>query len=346
MVGCYLVTFSPVNKKKVSTFIVLGICINLLLLLCAWSFLFEKPQIDGPIFSPDGKFLVFSIQSRGKEALYQIQKDGSGLTPLTSGSGYDFGASYSPDGSKIVFCSAPSDKPSASASLHIMNAEDSSQRRLTFGPAHDLWPVFSPDGQRIYFLRAETFKNYSSIVSPRWHDMDIYSINADGTDLKRITHGKYYSVSRLSLTPDGKQILAQIVREKSLLWLIPVDSPENMRPLKFETTKTNNESYKKDYYDPQFSPDGKFIICSRASNTNSKGHFVYEIYKINLLTGEIIQLTHLSSYAASPRFSFDGKEIVFLFNPKWPESSSYQLWLMQLDGTNFRQIDIKFDNLK
>lgn len=57
-----------------------------------------------PSFSPDDSTVIYSSVGRGNGAIYTIPADGSGFpTLLYDGVGYDWGASYSPDGEYVVF---------------------------------------------------------------------------------------------------------------------------------------------------------------------------------------------------------------------------------------------------
>jgi Tol biopolymer transport system component len=62
--------------------------------------------------------------------VFVVDADGSGLRRLTEAPGEDQGASWSPDGTKIVF---QSDRGSGEgfSRLWLMNADGSNQRRLT-----------------------------------------------------------------------------------------------------------------------------------------------------------------------------------------------------------------------
>ena len=88
--------------------------------------------------------------------IFSAQRDGSKLKQLTSSIGYDAEGAYSPDGTKIVFCSLrdayPLDKlspeerkqfekdPAYFGELYIMNADGSDQKRLTNWPGYDGGP--------------------------------------------------------------------------------------------------------------------------------------------------------------------------------------------------------------
>ncbi len=56
-----------------------------------------------PSLSPDGQKLAFSLYVDSSGDIYSMNHDGSGLTPLTSGPGWDNDSDWSPDGARIAF---------------------------------------------------------------------------------------------------------------------------------------------------------------------------------------------------------------------------------------------------
>lgn len=56
-----------------------------------------------PVFSPDGRSLVFSDSSTGSAELWMMRADGSDLRQLTDGETFAVDPSFSPDGSTIVY---------------------------------------------------------------------------------------------------------------------------------------------------------------------------------------------------------------------------------------------------
>jgi Tol biopolymer transport system component len=71
----------------------------------------ERPLLNSdardynPVWSPDGKWIVFTSERNGSADLYRVKPDGSGLERLTGSPAYDDQADYSPDGQKLVFVS-------------------------------------------------------------------------------------------------------------------------------------------------------------------------------------------------------------------------------------------------
>ncbi len=102
-----------------------------------------------PRFSPDGRWILFSMALAGNTDLYRIAAGGGQPQRLTNSPGIDTGGSYSPDGSRIVF---ESDR-SGTQQLYVMNADGSNQQRISFGSGRYATPAWSPRGDLIAFTK-------------------------------------------------------------------------------------------------------------------------------------------------------------------------------------------------
>ncbi|MFN4152383.1 MAG: TolB family protein, partial [Candidatus Sericytochromatia bacterium] len=103
-----------------------------------------------PKFSPDGsKILVQSIASSSELDLFVINSDGSGSpTNLTSDiSGRPTNASWSPDGSKIVY----EFDDGSDDEIYTMDSDGANKSQLTDNAIDDNDPEYSPDGLKILF---------------------------------------------------------------------------------------------------------------------------------------------------------------------------------------------------
>ncbi|MEX0610808.1 MAG: hypothetical protein WD229_01700 [Pirellulales bacterium] len=149
-----------------------------------------------PVFTPDGKRLVYSFADAGRQSLYTIDLAGGDRRPLTSTASIDSWPHFSPDGRQIVFGSTRD----GNYEIYLMDADGSSVRRLTDSPFQDIRPRFSPDGRRIAF------------VSNRDGNYEIYLIQADGTDQRRVTdHPERDDYP--AWHPDGRQLLLVAERD-------------------------------------------------------------------------------------------------------------------------------------
>src|SRR5262245_64384846 len=115
----------------------------------------DDPALDyNPVFSPDGRWVVFCSERRGNPDLYALDlKNGGQPRLLTDNDSMEDAPSFSPDGKRIVFVSTrdgnadiftmPFDPENPKASSKAVN--------LTRGMGGDFNPAFSPDGRHIAF---------------------------------------------------------------------------------------------------------------------------------------------------------------------------------------------------
>jgi Tol biopolymer transport system component len=110
---------------------------------------------DEPDWSPGATKIVFSgtadpsctAPACANKDLYVMNRDGTGLTKITSGVANDLDPAWSPDGTKIAFASAvaPPDPATCGSSdcnyeIFIINPDGSGLTRLTNNSVPDRWP--------------------------------------------------------------------------------------------------------------------------------------------------------------------------------------------------------------
>lgn len=139
-----------------------------------------------PAVSPDGRKIAFSSDRSGKPMIYVMNLDGSGVTRLTFAGHYNSTPSWSPDGKKLAF--AGYDKSKSNFDIFTVNVNGSGLERLTSArKTNGKWsnneePAFSPDGRHVMF------------ISDRSGPRQIYMVNADGSNERRITYDdRYYA---------------------------------------------------------------------------------------------------------------------------------------------------------
>ena len=169
------------------------------------------PDYDGyPLFSRDGKHIVFEHETNGASHLYMMDADGKNQRTLTDGPTFDFAASFSNDGRKIVFCR----DLEGVCHLWAMDADGGNPRPLTDGPWFDSSPLFSPDDGRIVFARMENGQIH--LTPPRDQEArsrrfaEVYVMNADGTGQHRLTHNSDDDLP-ISFSADGTRIFFRTI---------------------------------------------------------------------------------------------------------------------------------------
>jgi Tol biopolymer transport system component len=166
---------------------------------------------EATVCPKDGSIIFTSTRS-GDLELWRMDADGKNLRQLTSAPGYDGGAFFSADCSKIVWRSSrPAGKDleeykallaeklvkPTRMDLYVANADGSDARQVTYLPGAAFAPFFFPDGKRIIFS--------SNYLNPRSAEFDLFAIDIDGTHLERITFSGGFDGFPV-FSPDGKTL--------------------------------------------------------------------------------------------------------------------------------------------
>jgi Tol biopolymer transport system component len=126
-----------------------------------------------PAFSPDGTRIAFAgARSGSPQALFVMGADGSNPTQITQSPVLAEFASWSPDGSALVF----SNVQGGSSDIYRVAPDGTGLTNLTNSQGDDIDPSYSPDGTKIVFS------------SSRDGNPEIYVMNADGSAPERLTN--------------------------------------------------------------------------------------------------------------------------------------------------------------
>jgi Tol biopolymer transport system component len=158
-------------------------------------------------WSPDGEMIAFDsdrIGGGGRSQIYVMNADGSGVTQLTRGPGFQGSPGWSPDGGSLAIDADWGDFP-ALQGIWIVPASDpdgvtqAEAQRVTTIPKRALFdfePQFSPDGSMIAFTRFKSFERRKSAI---------HVVATDGSGLQRLTPWKL-NASHPDWSPDGEMI--------------------------------------------------------------------------------------------------------------------------------------------
>jgi Tol biopolymer transport system component len=127
-----------------------------------------------PVWSEDGTRVTFSSLRTGAQEFYEVRLNGSNLRQLSFQEYLEYYGAHSHNGDLAYV----SDSESPYMEIYVRDAS-SDIRRITYNNVADVQPDWSPQGDRIAFVSAPT-------GAP-----NIFVMNADGSDLRQITHNNF-----------------------------------------------------------------------------------------------------------------------------------------------------------
>jgi len=239
-----------------------------------------------PTLSPSGDLIAVLTNKKDDVDVVIINaKDGEMIRNLTKGltTDYDYliyrvfsgknDLSWSPGGDQVAVFARRANK----RLLLIYNAVTGKRELnevIDVDQAES--PAFSPDGKRIAF------------AGNKHGQVDIFEYNIETKVLTNITNDSFYD-SNPSWSSDGRTILYnRRINAYEKVFLLDYEDPAQKTQVTFgETTDVQ----------PSFSRDGKRIYYS----SDAGGNDIFNIYSLDLETGEVKQYTDLISGSLSPR---------------------------------------------
>jgi TolB protein len=212
--------------------------------------------------------------------------------------------------------------------------------RLRAQPTHGrvLASVAPAGGRSEVLLRADRFQ---SVLHPRWdranvvistfreqNDYDLFTMRGDGSDVRRVTDEDQYEFDP-SWSPDGKRIV--FLRIFPGGFGFPQTAVHVVDGSGGAATRITSPTAGTDDNDPEWSPDGTWIVFSRS--LSASGLPDAELYMCRPDGAGLIQLTRLGGWNGDPDWSPDGSWIAF--------AHSGELWVIRPDGTDARSLGLR-----
>src|SRR5262247_3907836 len=260
-------------------------------------------------FSPDGNKLIFQRAAKGDgcDQIFSMNIDGSDMKMLSNGQGKTTCSYFTPDNEHIIYAStfkaSPDCPPKPDYSrgyvwalfpgfdILIADLDGSNVRPLTTTARYDAEATIRKDGTIVF-------------TSLRDGDLDIYTMDKNGENVKRLTNELGYDGGPF-WSYDGKQIVFRAYHpetEKEKADYLALLKEDLIRPTKLDKAS----------FAPYFFPDGKRIIFS--SNVDDERGRNFDLYIVNVDGSGLERVTFNDTFDGFPMFSPDGKKIVFCSN--------------------------------
>jgi Tol biopolymer transport system component len=180
--------------------------------------------------------------------------------------------------------------------VFIADGDGNNARPLFAHSDLDYDAVFAPNGDWIYF------------TSRRDGSADIYRGRMDGSALQRVIDDPAYD-DQAAISPDGRQLAFVSTRSgQADIWILDLES----KALRNVTEHAAGD------FRPSWSPDGKWLAFSSdrdSKKPRGRSGFTInhstEIYVMRVADKSVRRLTSLDEVSGSPRWSPDGRKIVF-----------------------------------
>ncbi|HEV8699665.1 MAG TPA: amidohydrolase family protein [Candidatus Polarisedimenticolia bacterium] len=212
---------------------------------------------------------------------------------FTTDEGTWMNVDVAPDGRTILF--------DLLGDLYRVGIGGGRAERITSGPAFDYAARYAPDGRMIVFC------------SDRGGTMNLWLANADGSSPRALTEEKDSVFSSPSWTPDGSYVLAR--REETTkagippveIWMYHKDGGSGVKVIAKDKIDTSAG--------PVASPDGRFIYLTGRkadySYTPNMTNGLWNVFRLDRTTGELISLTTAPDGGLRPTLSPDGRHLAY-----------------------------------
>ena len=297
--------------------------------------MYHLKNVGDPQLSPDGDWVAYTVSStdsvkdKTDTDIWMTSWDGSRTIQVTSSPDGESAPRFSPDGRYLSFISAR--QGGKGPQLWLLDRRGGEARRVTEFKTGIRAYEWSPDGRRLVLAMSDAPADNDSTKKPKPIVLDRYHFKSDAGGYLDTTHthlylfdlatGKAelltpgrYDESNPSWSPDGKWIAFESERVPG-----DPDRANNSDVFVIEARAGATPRRLTTFDGPDgcpcaFSPDGSTIAYLRGSEPKFSAYNEERLAIVPIAGGASRVLTDaLDRPVASPRYTADGKSIVFLF---------------------------------
>lgn len=205
----------------------------------------------------------------------------------------------------IIFTSK---EGSATFQLWRMRLDGTGREQLTADPsAEHHWPRPSPDGTKVLYYRADPGQTVNEVTTN-----SLWVMDPDGGNQRELIPRGAYGWTRQAhaeWSPDGSRIVMAAGSGELQLWTTDAQGRdprllvERRNPVGAEVTSL----------DPSWEPDGRHVLFTGCPREDVLcWWWDYEVFRLDVVTGEEVRLTDDSVADFDPYASPDGSTMVWL----------------------------------
>jgi Tol biopolymer transport system component len=262
-----------------------------------------------------------TVPHEGNYGIYALDPATDRVTLIysTSNELYTSALRLSNHGDKFVFAQKIDGTSDLDTEIFTVGVDGKNLQRLTSNSYWDLYPAWSPDGSQIAF------------ISNRTKDLDIYVMNADGTD----EHLLYDSGSHDADIDWAGNLITFTYEFK--IWTIKDDGTNPTQVTNpVNAGQWGNANLPIGDYDPRLSSDGAKIVFELLEDPDTP-HGSYNVYTINSDGSGETRLTTTGYAQGLASWSHAGDRILYSVAAIGNEGK-YDIYVMNADGSNNHNI--------
>ncbi len=296
--------------------------------------IFEGRRSGEGYFSADGASMIFQSEREPGNPFYQmyvLDLETGDTQRVSPGTGKTTCGWIHPQGHKVLFASTHSDSQALAKQndelekrsqgkgqryawsfdehyeIYERALEGGQPRALTSSRGYDAEGSWSPDGKRIAFAsnrdayqRELTAKEQEIFARDKSYFMDIYIMNADGTDVQRLTQVPGYDGGPF-FSPDGRRLVWRRFApdgKTAEVWSMNTDGSDQR-----QLTRLGVMSWA-----PYYHPSGDYLIFTN----NALGYANFELFIVDVEgRAKPVRVTNTDGFDGLPVFTPDGKRLAW-----------------------------------